>query len=48
MIGQVRYSPWLTLIYTPRTTEELDVVLQLIAESYNFITGRTIDPPDIR
>ena len=32
------------LLYTPRSTSELDVVVQLIVESYNYVTGREIEP----
>jgi phospholipase/carboxylesterase len=30
------------MIYTPGSTEALDVVLTLVLESYNFVTGRKI------
>jgi phospholipase/carboxylesterase len=30
------------MIYTPTTQEELDVVLQLIRESYTYVTGRPV------
>jgi len=33
----------LAMLYTPRTMEELDVVVELVVDSYNFVTGRTID-----
>ncbi|MEP1932858.1 MAG: luciferase family protein [Roseibium sp.] len=29
------------LIYTPRSTEEADVVFRLILDGYNFVTGQT-------
>jgi len=32
----------MVMLYTPRTMEELDVVFHLIADSYNFVTGRSI------
>lgn len=35
--------PGLVMLYTPRTMEELDVVVQLIVDSYNFVTGRAMD-----
>ncbi len=31
------------MLYTPRTLEELEVVFQLIVDSYNFVTGRDLD-----
>jgi hypothetical protein len=33
----------LVMLYTPRTMEELDVVVELVVDSYNFVTGRSID-----
>ena len=33
------------MLYTPRSLEELNVVFQLIVESYNFVTGRDVKPP---
>lgn len=38
MIGQ----PGLVMLYTPRTMDELDVIWQLIVDSYNYVTGRSI------
>ncbi len=32
----------LILIYTPQTKDEMEVVFQLIIESYNFITGKKL------
>lgn len=31
----------LVMLYTPRTIGELEVIFQLIVDSYNFVTGRT-------
>jgi phospholipase/carboxylesterase len=36
-------TPRLVMLYTPRTMEELDVVVGLVVDSYNFVTGRSID-----
>jgi phospholipase/carboxylesterase len=30
------------MLYTPRTMDELDVIWQLIVDSYNYVTGRSI------
>lgn len=38
----------LVMLYTPRTMEELDVIFQLIVDSYNFVTGRTVNAADSR
>lgn len=35
--------PGLVMLYTPATMDELDVVVELIVDSYNFVTGRSID-----
>ena len=35
----------LVMLYTPRTLEEMAVVMALIVDSYNFVTGRAIVPP---
>ena len=35
--------PGLVMLYTPQTLDELETVLQLIVDSYNFVTGSTID-----
>ncbi len=33
----------MVMLYTPRSTEELDVIFELIVDSYNFVTGRAED-----
>ena len=35
--------PGLVLLYTPHTMDELDAVFALVVDSYNFVTGRSID-----
>ena len=37
----------MVMLYTPRTMEELDVIFQLIVDSYNFVTGRAVDATEI-
>jgi phospholipase/carboxylesterase len=32
----------MVLLYTPRNMQELDVIFQLIIDSYNFVTGQSI------
>ncbi len=39
--------PGLVMLYTPQTLDELETVLQLIVDSYNFVTGGTIDLTDL-
>jgi len=35
------------MLYTPRTMEELDVIFQLIVDSYNFVTGWAVNATEI-
>lgn len=37
----------MVMLYTPLDEEELDVVFQLIVESYNFVTGSSIQPVEV-
>jgi len=37
----------MVLLYTPLDEEELDLVFQLIVESYNFVTGSSIQPDEV-
>ena len=39
--------PGLVMIYTPQSHDELTSVLQLIVDSYNFVTGSTVDVADL-
>ena len=32
------------LLYTPQSLDELDVTMRLIVDSYNFVTGDSLDP----
>lgn len=34
------------MLYTPRSMEDLDVIFQLIVDSYNFVTGQNIQATD--
>ncbi len=53
--GWAEHHPWadqqegfegLVLIYTPQSMDELDVVFRLVVESYNYVTGRSVEPSD--
>ena len=33
----------MVMLYTPRTMGELEVVFQLVVDSYNYVTGRAVD-----
>ena len=35
--------PGLVMLYTPQTFEELETVFQLVLDSYNFVTGSSLD-----
>lgn len=35
------------MVFTPETADELDVVLQLVVESYNFLTAAALTPADL-
>ncbi len=37
----------MVMLYTPRTMQELDVIFQLIVDSYNFVTGRAVNATEI-
>ena len=37
----------MVLLYTPRDMQELDVIFQLVVDSYNFVTGASIQPDEI-
>lgn len=39
--------PGLVMIYTPQTLEELATVLQLVVDSYNFVTGQDLAVSDL-
>lgn len=35
------------MVFTPRTLDEVDIVIGLLADSYNLVSGRDLDPTDI-
>ena len=37
----------MVMLYTPRTAEELDVIFQLVVDSYNFVTGRSVSADEV-
>lgn len=37
----------MVMLYTPLDEQELDVVFQLIVDSYNYVTGRNVSAQDI-
>lgn len=40
-------NPGMVMLYTPRTMRELDIVFILIVDSYNYVTGRSVDAAEI-
>ena len=53
--GWAERHPWadqrdgwegLVMLFTPRSMAELDITFQLIVDSYNYVTGRTIQASD--
>lgn len=42
-LAEVMGNEGMVMLYTPRTMDELDVIFQLIVDSYNFVTGRAVD-----
>jgi phospholipase/carboxylesterase len=43
-LAQIIGNPGMVMLYTPRDMPELDVIFQLIVDSYNFVTGRSVEP----
>ena len=36
------------MVYVPETTEEIDIALRIIVDAYNFITGASVNPEQLR
>lgn len=45
-VGREDFWDGMVMLYTPQNSEELDVTWQLIVESYNFVTGQSVDPSE--
>jgi len=37
----------MVMLYTPLSIKELDVIFQLVVDSYNFVTGRAVNATEI-
>lgn len=37
----------MVMLYTPLDMDELDVIFQLVVDSYNYVTGRQVDATEI-
>jgi phospholipase/carboxylesterase len=44
-----QYTGWegMVMLYTPLDMDELDVIFELVVDSYNFITGRNLFAKDV-
>ena len=43
-VGRENFWDGVVMLYTPQSLDELDVTMRLIVDSYNFITGDSLDP----
>lgn len=43
LVTQGHYPPGLIMVFSPRDDAELDVVKQIVAQSYTFATGKKIE-----
>lgn len=43
------YMGWegMVMLYTPRDMAELDIIFQLVVDSYNYVTGRQVEAASI-
>lgn len=46
-MAQYMGNEGMVMLYTPRTMEELDVIFQLVVNSYNDVTGRAVNAAEI-
>jgi phospholipase/carboxylesterase len=46
-MAQYMGNEGMVMLYTPRTMQELDVIFQLVVDSYNYVTGRSVDGAQI-
>lgn len=46
-MAQYMGNQGMVMLYTPRTMQELDVIFQLIVDSYAYVTGRDVNAADI-
>jgi len=46
-MAQYAGNEGMVMLYTPRDMEELDAIFQLVADSYNFVTGRSVNAAEI-
>jgi len=44
-----QYTGWegMVMLYTPLDKDELDVIFELVVDSYNFVTGRSVSAAEI-
>ena len=46
-MAQYMGNEGMVMLYTPRTMDELEVIFQLVVDSYNLVTGRSVSPAEI-
>ena len=43
LVTQGQWPPGLMMVFSPRDDDELEVVKQIVARSYEFATGKSVD-----
>lgn len=46
-VGRAGFWNGVTMVYTPETSEELEITIRIIVDGYNFVTGANLEPTDI-
>ena len=46
-VGRPDFWDGVAMIYTPENSDDIDIAIQIIVDSYNFITGENVDPSEI-
>ena len=47
-VGRDGFWDGVALVYTPETLDEVDITIRLVVDAYNFVTGASLDPDDVR
>ncbi|MEL7206869.1 MAG: luciferase family protein [Actinomycetota bacterium] len=47
-VGREDFWDGMALLYTPETLEEVDVIILLIVDAYNYVTGENVDPASVQ
>lgn len=46
-VGRDGFWDGVVMLYTPESADELDVLMRVILDAYNFVTGADVDPLDL-